>query len=89
MEVLDIYVAKHCFGYEEALRMAGQIKQSLLGLQVKVTMLDEMMEGDQPDIPATPAYFLNGRLLFLGNPQLEELVGKIASPSGDKGGNCE
>ena len=64
MEVLDIYVAKHCFGYEEALRMAGQIKQSLLGLQVKVTMLDEMTEGNQPDIAATPAYFLSVAACF-------------------------
>ena len=89
MKVLDIYVAKHCFGYEEALRMAGEIKQSLLGLQVKVSLLDEITEGDLPDIPATPAYFLNGRLLFLGNPRLEELAGKIALLSSDKGGKYE
>ena len=89
MEVLDIYVAKHCFGYEEALRLAREIKQSLFDLQVKVSMLDEITEGDLPDIPATPAYFLNGRLLFLGNPRLEELADKIALLSGDKGGNYE
>ena len=88
MEVLDIYVAKHCFGYEEALRMADQIKQSLFGLQVKVTMLGEMTKGN-PDIPATPAYFFNGRLLFLWNPRLEELADKIALLSGDKGGKYE
>jgi hypothetical protein len=89
VKVLDVYVVKHCFGYEEALRLAGEIKQNLSGLQVKVTVLDEMTEGNLPNIPATPSYFLNGRLLFLGNPRLEELVDKIASLSGDKGGNYE
>ncbi|MFQ5924457.1 MAG: hypothetical protein ACE5IE_00475 [Dehalococcoidia bacterium] len=85
MKVLDIYVMRHCLGYEEASRLAGEIKHSLSGLQVRVSVLDEMTEGDLPDIPATPSYFLNGRLLFLGNPRLEELVAKIASLSRDEG----
>ena len=89
MKVLDIYVTRHCLGFKEALRLAREIKQRLFGLQVKVSMLDEITEGDLPDIPATPAYFLNGRLLFLGNPRLEELAGKIALLSSDKGGKYE
>ncbi len=89
VQVLDIYVARHCFGCDEALRLAGEIRQSFAGLQVKVTVLDEIMAGNQPDIPATPAYFLNGRLIFLGNPRLEELLGKIASFGQDRGGNYE
>ena len=89
MEVLDIYVTRHCLSFKETSRLAGEIKQRLFGLQVKVIMLDEMMEGDLPDIPATPAYFLNGRLIFLGNPRLEELLGKIASFGQDRGGNYE
>lgn len=86
MNVLDIYVAKHCFGCEEATRLAGEIKQSLAGLQVNVIMLDDVTEETLPDIPATPAYFINGHLFFLGNPRLEELMDKIAPPSRDKGG---
>lgn len=89
MKVLDIYVTRHCFGFKEASRLAREIKRRLFSLQVKVIMLDEIMEGDQPDIPATPAYFLNGRLIFLGNPRLEELLGKIASSSQGRGGNYE
>lgn len=89
MNTLEVYVARHCFGYEEAVRLAGEIGQSLLGLQVKLTVLDDGAEGHLPDIPATPAYFLNGRLIFLGNPQLEELVARIASFSPHKGGNRE
>lgn len=89
MNLLDVYVAKHCFGYEEASRLVREIKQRLPGLQVGVTVLDEITESAPPDIPATPSYFLDGRLLFLGNPPLEDLVTKIASLSPNKGGNYE
>ncbi len=89
MGILDVYVAKHCFGYDEALRLAKEISQSLPCLEVKVRVLEEMTEGDLPEIIATPSYFLNGRRLFIGNPRLEELVAKIASPGREKGGNHE
>lgn len=83
-QLLEIYVAKHCFGYKEAARLVGEIGQSLPGLQVKMTLVDEVAGGDLPDIPATPSYFLDGRLLFLGNPRLEELVAKITSLGRDR-----
>lgn len=89
MNTLEVYVARHCFGYEEASRLVGEIKQRLPELQVEMTVLDDMAEGDIPDIPATPSYFLNDRLLFLGNPRLEELVARIVSLSLDKRGNHE
>ena len=89
MNTLEVYVARHCFGYKEAARLAGEIGQSLPGLQVKLTVIDDGAEGDLPDIPATSSYFLDGRLLFLGNPRLEELVSKITSLGQDKGGNHE
>ncbi len=79
MKVLDLYVARHCIGCDEALRLVGEVNDSVPGLQVRINMLDEMAEGDLPDIPATPAYFLDGQLLFLGNPHLEELIGRILS----------
>ncbi len=78
MNLLEVYVAKHCFGCDEALRMAKEISQSLPRLEVKVRVLEEMAEDDLPEILATPSYFLNGHRLFLGNPRLEELVAKIA-----------
>ncbi len=89
MNALDIYVMKHCFGCDEALKLATEISQSLPHLQVKVRNLDEMTEGDLPEIIATPSYFLNSRLLFLGNPRLEELVAKITSRSNEEGRNYE
>ena len=89
MNVLDIYIAKHCFGYDETLRLAKEINQSLPRLEVKVRVLEEMTEGDLPEIIATPSYFLNGHRLFIGNPRLEELVVKIASRSNEEGRNYE
>lgn len=78
MNLLEVYVDKHCFGCDEALKLATEISQSLPHLQVKVRNLDEITEDDLPEIIATPSYFLNGRRLFLGNPRLGELVAKIA-----------
>ncbi len=89
MKVLDVYVAKHCIGCEEALRLTEEINQSVPGLQARVNMLDEMADGDLPDIPATPAYFLDGRLLFLGNPHPTELKNKLAQLSSHRGENRE
>lgn len=88
VDVLDIYVMRHCFGSDEASRLAATM-QSLSGLQVKVRMLDQLTDSDLPEVVATPSYFLNGCLLFLGNPRLEELVEKIASLSRHKADSRE
>ncbi len=89
MKVLDVYLTRHCVGCEEALRLAEEINRSIPGLQARVNMLDEMTDGDLPDIPATPAYFLDGQLLFLGNPYLEDLLSKLALPISHQGENSE
>ncbi len=88
MNVLDIYVAEHCFGCDEALRLAEEAGPHLIGVQINVRRVEEMAKNDLPDILATPSYYLNGRLLFLGNPQLKELVGKVTSGAGVKGGDA-
>ena len=40
MNLLEVYVAEHCFGCDEALKLATEISQSLPHLQVKVRNLD-------------------------------------------------
>ncbi len=87
MQLLDVYLTRHCIGCEEALRLVGEINRSVPGLEARVNMLDEMIDRDLPDIPATPAYFLDGQLLFLGNPYLKDLLGKLASPVNQRGEN--
>ncbi len=83
MNILDIYVARHCFGCDEAVRMAKEISLSMPRLKVDVRNLEEMTESELPDIIATPSYFLNGRRIFLGNPRLDELEAKITSMSNE------
>lgn len=83
VDVLDIFVTKHCFGSTEASRLAS-VLQSLSGLQIKIRTLDESADSTFPEVVATPSYFLNGSLIFLGNPRLEELMEKIASLNRDK-----
>jgi alkyl hydroperoxide reductase subunit AhpF len=83
MNVLDIYVARHCFGCDEAVRLAKEIGLSMPRLKVDVRNLEEMTESELPDIIATPSYFLNGHRIFLGNPRLDELVAKITSMSNE------
>ena len=55
MNLLEVYVAKHCFGCDEALKLATEISQSLPHLQVKVKNLEELNEGSLPEIIATPS----------------------------------
>lgn len=86
---LDVYVARHCFGTAEAARLATEAAQRLPNINVRVVMLDEVQAADISSVSVTPSYFLDGRLLFLGNPGLDELVAKVASLSRIKEENHE
>ncbi|MBI2934751.1 MAG: hypothetical protein HYY29_04190 [Chloroflexi bacterium] len=84
-QVLNVYIARHCFGTTEAIRLAEDARQNLPDISVRLTAIEDIPEADRIPIPATPAYFLDGRLLFLGNPRIEELLAKIASCNGTEG----
>lgn len=57
VNVLDVYVVRYCIDCEEALRLAEEINQGGPGLRARVTMLDEMADGDLLEIPATQPTF--------------------------------
>ncbi len=80
-------MAKHCFGTDEAIRIAEEVKLRIPDVQINLRILDDMPAQDAAVVSATPAYYLNGRLLFLGNPRVEELVARIAFHSQQKGEN--
>lgn len=82
--LLEIYVARHCFGSAEALRMAVEIKRRLPDIGVEVKVLDDMTPAGT-SIFATPSYYLDGRLVFLGNPELERLIRKVHSAWEEEG----
>ncbi|MBI2857340.1 MAG: hypothetical protein HYX95_03370 [Chloroflexi bacterium] len=76
--LLEIYVADHCIGSEEAHRLAAEARRVLPTVDVRVRSLDSIQAGKMPILPGTPAYFLDGRLVFLGNPSVMELVREMA-----------
>ena len=73
MPRLDIYIAEHCFGCDEARRLAGAVVSRFMGLSVRV--VDLVREPDErPDsLVAVPSYVLDGRVISLGNPRQEDL----------------
>lgn len=66
--LLEIYIARHCFRSPETLRLATEIKRRLPRLRVQIKVLDDITPAGT-SIFATPSYLLDGRLIFLGNPQ--------------------
>lgn len=80
-QLLEIYVAKHCFGTAEALRLAEEVKHRSPDVRVNLRVFDDIPATDATLVFATPSYYLNGRLIFLGNPRLEELVARLQSAS--------
>jgi hypothetical protein len=70
---LKIYVAEHCWGCDEAQKIATQMRQTYSEVTVEVIDLNGA-EVEQPDeIFAIPTYVLNGRVVSLGNPKPEKL----------------
>lgn len=75
--MLRILIAGHCFGCEEAERLFHEIRNLMPHLSVELLDLDA--EGAIPPegVVAVPAYVLDGRTIFLGNPRIEELLEKL------------
>jgi hypothetical protein len=69
---LDVVVTPSCPGGDEARRTAGDVAARFPGLSVRVIEL-----GDGAGVPevvvATPTYLLDGRVVALGNPGVEQL----------------
>lgn len=70
---LEVVVAPHCFGCEEARSIAANVEKRLPWLEVQLIELD----GTRPVSPqvfATPTYLLDGEVISLGNPRPEVLI---------------
>lgn len=77
--LLQIVVASHCFGCEEALRLYQEAIKTFP--QISVDFIDiEQVEAKVPaGIFAVPSYLLNGVLLFTGNPAEAELFSALSA----------
>ena len=80
---LEIYVASHCVGCQEAMRIAD-LAQGIAGLDVAVINLDHATPARPvPDnVVAVPTYLLDGRVVSLGNPYREEFLAHLRRHAG-------
>ena len=72
---LDIVVAPGC---DEARAVARAVQEQLPALRVSVIGLDERRPPPER-VVATPTYLLDGRVIALGNPGVDELARAIES----------
>lgn len=76
---LRIYVGKHCWSCEEAVRLAEEVKSKFSALYVEVIDLDAEGSVNVDNVFSTPTYVFNGRTISLGNPSPEELFAKVSA----------
>jgi hypothetical protein len=71
--VLQVLIVPHCFGCERARQLAAEAQSRFPGLTVRVVDLEQSRAPLPTGVVAVPAYVLDGRLLFTGNPTAEAL----------------
>lgn len=76
MYLLQVFIADHCPGCDEALSLAEEAEARFPGLEVQVVNLDE--EGERPEaVFAVPTFLLNEEVLCLGNPERHWLFQRL------------
>ena len=76
---LRIYIGKHCWSCEEAVRLAEDVRKKFVELKVELIDLDAEGSVNHDDVFSTPTYVFNGRTISLGNPTPEELFAKVSA----------
>lgn len=75
--MLQIVVANHCAQCRDAIQLAKQLRQEFLRLDVRVLDLDVPGTIKPDAVFAVPSYLLNGRIVWLGNPEPAELYAML------------
>ena len=78
MPHLDVYVAEHCFGCEEARRLAVAVASRFAQLSVRVVDLEREPDERPESLVAVPSYVLDGKVISLGNPRQVDLLSTLA-----------
>ncbi len=76
---LEVLIAPHCFGCERAYLLADEARRRFPAIEVRVVDLERTEAPLPPGMVAVPAYVLNDRLLFTGNPTPEVLAEALAA----------
>lgn len=82
MPVLRIYVAAHCWSCDEAIRLAGELREKFASLKLELIDLDEEGNENLDDVFSVPTYVLDGRTISLGNPAPDQLFDRLAEALG-------
>jgi len=78
--ILDIYVGPNCFGCDTAHTIAKEMQSiELPGVRIRVIDLGDLANVRPASVFAVPTYLLNGRVLSLGNPEVEWLRDQLAN----------
>jgi Thioredoxin domain len=82
--VLEVVVVPHCLSCARARSLAATIAMRYPTLDVRVVDLAQPDVVAPPGIVAVPAYVLNGRVMFTGNPTPDALA-TVQSQAGARG----
>lgn len=74
MPILNIYILEHCFGCDEARRLAEVMAARFTDLLVRVIDLEREPDARPAALVAVPTYILDGKVIALGNPRQTDLV---------------
>lgn len=77
--ILRIYVGKHCWSCDEAVRLSDEVRSNFTKLDVEVIDLEAEGSVNHDDVFSTPTYVFNGRTISLGNPSSEELLARLSA----------
>jgi hypothetical protein len=77
MARLDIFVSAHCFGCQEARRLAKAVVERFRAVSVHLVDLDAEPEARPEHVIAVPAYLLNDTVISLGNPRQGDLFQQV------------
>ncbi len=74
-----VYVSPRCDACAHARTLAAAVAHRFPGVEVRVVTLDEETGACLPDgVFAVPTYVLDGRVLWLGNPEPEAIERVLA-----------
>jgi hypothetical protein len=77
MARLEIFVSAHCFGCQEARRLAGAVAERFRAVSVRLVDLDDEPEARPERVVAVPAYLLDDAVISFGNPRQVDLFQQV------------
>ena len=84
MARLEIFVSAHCFGCQEARRLAKAVADRFRAVSVRLVDLDAQPEARPEHVVAVPAYLLNDTVISLGNPRQPDLFQQVEHAIADE-----